>query len=486
MKLKLNEKTFAYELENVARMFTRELAVEIAPDDLALPDGDEDVAVAERCVFEDAQVLSADVRINGITESGSAKLPPDAGDKAVELELAKLLFSAFSRATGRTPEWGVITGIRPAKFARRMLESQSAEEVRRTLSEKYYVSPRKASLCVETALASMAAQSDLVDRSFSLYISIPFCPTRCSYCSFVSKTIEREKHLVQPYVEHLCEELKYSGEIARSLGLRLESVYMGGGTPTTLNAEQLAALCRSVGESFDMKMSREFTVEAGRPDTITPEKLAALRENGVSRISINPQTGSDSVLRAIGRAHTAADIERAFEQARTAGFDNINADLIAGLPTDTLSGFEHTLNWLLAMHPENITVHALTLKRASNMTERGESASGDATEMVALANDLLPQYGYAPYYMYKQKGTVDSLENTGYAQPGKQCLYNIYIMDELHTIIACGAGAVTKLVNRRTGLINRIFDYKYPAEYLESFDEMLRRKKGMTDFYGTV
>ena len=485
MKLKLNEKTFAYELENVARMFTRELTVEITHD-LSLPKDGEDEAAAGRCILNDTQVLNVDVHINGRDESGSASLPHDADDKTVELEMAKLLFSAFSRATGRSPEWGVITGIRPAKFARRMLEQSSPDEVRRTLHERYYVSPRKASLCVETALASMAAQNELTDRSFSLYISIPFCPTRCSYCSFVSKTIEREKHLVQPYVERLCDELAYSGEIARSLGLRLESIYMGGGTPTTLSAEQLAALCRSVGKSFDVSTSREFTVEAGRPDTITPEKLAALRENGVSRISINPQTANDSVLRAVGRTHTAADIELAFEQARAAGFDNINADLIAGLPTDTFASFEHTLNWLLAMDPENITVHALTLKRASNMTERGESASGDATRMVALANDVLPQHGYAPYYMYKQKGTIDSLENTGYAKPGMQCLYNIYIMDELHTIIACGAGAVTKLVNRRTGLINRIFDYKYPAEYLEGFDEMLRRKKGMTDFYGTV
>lgn len=483
MELYLNEKTFAYELENVARMFCREARVHTD----GIPDAPEgDYACAARSRASGAVELLARASLGSRASEKTASLALDADDKTVELELAKLLFGALEELTGKRPEWGVITGIRPAKFAGVMLKVATPDEVISRLQSDYLVGARKARLCVETALASQRLAALNRPKSFSLYISIPFCPTRCSYCSFVSKTIEREGALVEPYVEKLCGELAICGEIARSLGLHLESVYIGGGTPTTLSAEQLARLCSAAADSFELGSAREFTVEAGRPDTITADKLAALSRAGVTRLSINPQTGSDDVLRAVGRAHTATDIERAFAEARAAGFDNINADLIAGLPTDTLAGFERTLRWLERLRPDNVTVHALTLKRASGMTERGDAASPDAAGMTSLANDELPRAGYRPYYMYKQKGTVDSLENTGYSLAGKECLYNIYIMDEVHTIIACGAGAVTKLVNQRSGLITRIFNYKYPAEYIAGFGELMKRKRGIVTFYETV
>lgn len=480
MELYLDEKTFAYELENVARMFERGIHV----SDDGIPDGpDGDFAAVWRTTSGGKISLFTRASIGGKSAEKTAALPETADVKEIELELAKLLFFTLGEITAKRPEWGVITGIRPAKFAGLMLKSASGQEVTDRLESRYLVSARKARLCIETALASGRLAALNSPDSFSLYISIPFCPTRCSYCSFVSKTIEREGALVEPYVEKLCDELAYSGKIARGLGLKLESVYIGGGTPTTLSAAQLERLCAAVADNFDLAAAREFTVEAGRPDTISADKLAALKKTGVTRLSINPQTGSDEVLRAIGRRHTSADIERAFDMARKAGFDNINADLIAGLTTDTLKGFEHTLRWLEPLRPENITLHALTLKRASHMTERGDEASPDAADMVSYANDELPRKGYRPYYMYKQKGTVDCLENTGYALEGKECLYNIYIMDEVHTIIACGAGAVTKLVNQKSGLIERIFNYKYPAEYLAGFAELLERKRGIERFY---
>ena len=386
--------------------------------------------------------------------------------------------------TGITPPWGVITGIRPAKFVGEMLKSgMTEEEVYDRLLSRYRVSDDKARLCLSTARASARVEAMNGDKSFSLYLSIPFCPSRCAYCSFVSKSVERDRALVEPYVEALCKEVAYSGAIAKELGLKLETVYIGGGTPTVLTADQLRRLTDAIAENFDLSAVREYSVEAGRPDTITRDKLEVIKAAGVTRLSVNPQTANDEVLKKLGRKHTAADTAESFALAREIGFDNINADLIAGLPGDDAESFARTLDWLLEMEPENITVHALTVKRASNLNENRIAPADDAAAMVDLAGRLLPQRGYHPYYMYKQKATVDNLENTGYAKDGYDGLYNVYIMDELHTIIACGAGAVTKMKNQATGRIERIFNYKYPAEYLEGFGEMLKRKDGLKRFY---
>ena len=287
------------------------------------------------------------------------------------------------------------------------------------------------------------------------------------------------------YVEALCGELKHTSGIAKDLGLEMQTVYIGGGTPTVLSAEELRILTGAIAECFGAPTEGEYSVEAGRPDTITEEKLLVLKEAGVTRISINPQTANDTVLAAVGRRHTAADIERCYELARRLGFDNINADLIAGLPGDDLESFKHSVVWAAeTLAAENITVHALTLKRASFLREtESEIFSPDASDMVDYAQRELTERGYLPYYMYRQKGTVDSLENTGYAKPGTECLYNLFIMDELQSIIACGAGAVTKLRDSRTDRIERIFDLKYPQDYLDRYEDMLARKDGIRDFY---
>ena len=354
-------------------------------------------------------------------------------------------------------------------------------------SEKLLVSDNKISLCSEAVSGEDKITSLSRPDSYSLYLSIPFCPTRCAYCSFVSHSVDKAKNMIPRYVEYLCKEVEVTAEIARGLGLRLETVYMGGGTPTTLTSEQMDTVLSAVRSNFDMSNVREFTVEAGRPDTITAEKLAAIKKNGVTRISINPQTMNDDVLVEIGRKHTAADTEVAFKMARDMGFDNINMDLIAGLPLDTFDGFCHTLDRVLALDPESVTVHSLAMKRAATLSTDGrlpEAQMGEtASKMVDFARETLTKNGILPYYMYRQSKTVGNLENVGYAKRGYEGLYNVYIMDETHTILACGASAVTKMRQPFGNNIERIFNFKYPYEYIDRFDEQIDRKQGIGAFY---
>lgn len=321
----------------------------------------------------------------------------------------------------------------------------------------------------------------------SVYAGIPFCPTRCSYCSFVSRTVgdKATRALVQPYVDKLCEELTAIRQTADRCGLRIRTFYIGGGTPTSLTAAQLEQLMSHIARTFDLSALDEYTVEAGRPDCTDLEKLRIIKQYGATRISINPQTFSDEVLRNIGRRHTAQDIIDCFAAARSAGHDNINMDLIAGLPGDTVEGFTHSLEQAIALDPENITVHTLTLKRASNLVVEHRAADYDDVAAMLDRCNLLQQAGYRPYYLYRQKGTLQNLENTGWAKPGKECLYNIYIMEEVHTILSAGAGGSTKLVipGKRHGKIERIFNFKYPTEYIDRFGEILARKQGVEDFY---
>ena len=320
-----------------------------------------------------------------------------------------------------------------------------------------------------------------------MYISIPFCPSRCSYCSFVSHSVHRAKNIIPKYVELLCEELKVTAKAANDLGLKLETVYMGGGTPTALDENQLDTVLKTVRESFDMSAVREFTVEAGRPDTVTKEKLLAIKNNGVSRISINPQTLNDDVLKAIGRNHTAKQMEDAFMLARSLGFDNINTDLIAGLPSDTYESFVDTVEKIIKLDPESVTVHSLSMKRASTLSMNGDypeiEAGKIASDMVDYARNRLSECVIVPYYMYRQSKTVGNLENVGYAKSGFEGLYNVYIMDETHTILACGASAVTKLREPNGNFIDRIYNFKYPYEYISRFDEIISRKQGIYNFY---
>jgi oxygen-independent coproporphyrinogen-3 oxidase len=330
---------------------------------------------------------------------------------------------------------------------------------------------------------SIRAQKSLGKGDISLYVGIPFCPTRCSYCSFVSSSVEKSLRLIEPYLEALFMEIEAAARLVRETGLRIVSVYVGGGTPTTLTAAQLEALLFKLTHEFDFSSVREFTVEAGRADTIDERKLRAIKLGGAERISINPQTMDDEVLRAAGRSHTAAEVERAFNIARQIGFDVINADLIAGLPADTPTGFEQSLERLLTLAPENITVHTLALKKGSKLMQGGFLPSEeDVGAMLGISQALLRRAEYRPYYLYRQKFTAGNFENLGWCQKGKESLYNICMMEELHTIISLGGGAVTKLVAPKIGRIERIFNAKYPYEYINNIEKEIAEKEYLKSF----
>ncbi len=399
----------------------------------------------------------------------------------------KLSFYRAAVSSGvKQPPWGALTGIRPGKIVTKLLErGADTESAKRELVTGYYVSPERAELCLDTAKAGLKVKSELQKRDICLYVGIPFCPTRCSYCSFVSHSVEKSMKLIEPYLEALEREIAVSGGIAGSLGCRVVSLYIGGGTPTTLSSGQLRRLHTALSSAFDLSQLREYTVEAGRPDTITEEKLTALRESGVTRISINPQSMQDDVLEAIGRKHTAQQAFDAFALASRFDFDCVNADLIAGLPADTPEGFEYSLRCVLEAGCGNITVHNLAIKRGSRLGT-GESAPlpspEDTGRMMDCAMQGLRNAGYAPYYLYRQKFMAGGFENVGWSRPGFESLYNICIMEELCTVLALGAGGSTKLVNPRTGRIERIFNPKYSYDYIRNIEKVLESRNGFRDF----
>lgn len=482
MHLYLRGQDYHFELENVCRLFLPlEKVVTYHDEEPAECDG-----LIVQCDMEpkgEGFTLSCRVRLDGFDELSVVDVARDAD---CELELCTLLYYLFVKLLGFTHGWGLITGVRPVKLLRRLTREMGADAALNYYRNKLLVGEEKTALCHTTLQTEDKLLALSRPNSFSLYVSIPFCPTRCDYCSFVSQTVVQAKKLIPTYVEQLSKEIAYTGELARQLGLRLETVYFGGGTPTTLSAEQLTALFRAVEGAFDLSTVREYTVEAGRPDTVTPEKMAAIYAAGVGRVSINPQTLQPAVLAGIGRKHTVEQFYDAFEMARKAGFTNINTDLIAGLPGDNYDGFADTMDRILALDPESVTVHTLSMKRASNIMLQKRPDFGvedDAVRMVRLSARKLPQAGYIPYYLYRQSRTVGNQENVGWSKPGCEGLYNVYIMDETHTILGCGAGAVSKLKQPGTDYLERIFNYKFPYEYNSGLEEMLARKQALTTFY---
>ncbi|MFV0352634.1 MAG: coproporphyrinogen dehydrogenase HemZ [Oscillospiraceae bacterium] len=406
----------------------------------------------------------------------------DATQPQAQRILVRMLYNLLRTATGQRPPWGMLTGVRPVSFLRHSLQKGGPQGAQRELVEYFDVSGEKYNLACLVEQQQRPVLAAAQDNDYSLYVSIPFCPSRCSYCSFVSKTIGSEGQLAQPYLQALKQELACTAQVAQNAGLQLASIYVGGGTPTSLNAEGLEFLLQSIAQYFDTSAVAEYTVEAGRPDCTDYQKLELLHTYGVSRISINPQTMQDEVLLGIGRRHTAQDVVRCYEDARRAGHKSINMDLIAGLPGDTAAGFADTLTQVLALNPENITVHTLTKKRASDLAKE-ELLQNDVALMLQQGYPRLQAAGYLPYYMYRQKGTLQNMENTGWTRPGYAGLYNIHIMEEMQTILATGAGASTKLVAPQGRRMQRIFNYKYPAEYIRMFDEVLARKKEVEKFY---
>ncbi len=408
--------------------------------------------------------------------------------KQLEYVLSSLIYDMLCQTQKKRPPWGMLTGVRPVRIIHDMRNAKKTEEkIKKRFCNLYFAKEEK----FETALKIANLQKPIITkannffRPYSLYISIPFCPSRCNYCSFVSRTVGHSEKIIDEYVEKLCTEIEYTAKIANEQNLTLCTIYIGGGTPTALSETQLLKLMQTINNNFNTKNIQEYTVEAGRPDCTNYEKLAIIKNYGATRISINPQSMNNEVLKEIGRKHTADDIIKCYESARAIGHKNINMDLIAGLNKDNCESFNSTLNSIIKLNPENITIHTLTQKRASNIVIDGNmQQNNDVEKMLEISESLLNANDYIPYYLYRQKGTLGNLENTGYTKQGFTGLYNIYIMEEIHSILALGAGASTKLINKKTGEIKRIFNFKYHTEYLQRFDEVLFRKQKVSEFYG--
>ena len=421
---------------------------------------------------------------------GTARIPVTelSGDAIVTERLRQRIvklsfYRAGVRCLGRKPVWGALSGIRPGKLMRDLLETGLDDRAAKAkFIELYDVSGERADLCLDTAHAAMTAEKSLENRDVCLYLGVPFCPTRCAYCSFVSQAVEKSMALIPPFVEALLQDIRATAKAVRDCGARVIAVYYGGGTPTTLSAQQLEIVLTEMEQCFDLSACREFTVEAGRPDTITREKLEVLKAHGVTRVSVNPQTMSDHVLETIGRKHTAADVLRALDCVRSVGGFQVNMDLIAGLPEDTADGFKETLEQVLALGVENVTVHTLALKKGSRIMLEGTRLPDEyeVGEMLDYAVERLRGAGYAPYYLYRQKFMSGGFENVGWCRPGTENLYNICIMEELCSILAIGGGASTKL-NLPGGRIERIFAPKYPKEYIDGIGKVCADKQTIVD-----
>lgn len=474
MILIIDSHPFRYEMEALCRMFLHGRELKIT-EEAEIPPKEDYIYTAL-----EGDEITVKAKIDG--KYAEAKRTAE-NDHARNMELA--VFGVLTEILSIRPKWGVLTGIRPVKLAMQLHDmGLSEEEIRKKLKEERLVSDEKLDLLLTTMEHELEIRASSRPNSVSLYISIPFCPSRCSYCTFTSHSVEKAAKLIPQYVELLCDELKDIAVLIDEIGLHLETVYMGGGTPTVLTAKQLDRVLSTVNESFDMTGVRELTVEAGRPDTITAEKLAVLKKNGVGRISINPQTMDDEVLAAIGRKHTAEDVKNAFALAKTFDFDSINMDLISGLPGDNMEKFRKTIAEVIAMNPDNITLHTLTVKHGANLAPMAQSVfAATADAMNEYAYDEFAKAGYFPYYLYRQKSTVDNLENVGFCKPGKEGIYNIFIMDETHTVLSAGAGGVTKMKAPYDKKIERIFNFKYPYEYIERFELMNERKEQVRNFY---
>ncbi len=437
---------------------------------------------AVSALYRGKQWLTAVTRITVGDKQTRAVRRLKADKETVRLRRRILQQSYYAAALDHlpaVPAWGALAGVRPTKITtKHLIEGGTTQSADRLLKDVYYVTPQRRQLAIDCSESTVDAWKKLDNQDVSLYVGIPFCPTRCAYCSFVSRSIGKRTELLEPYLQALHQELALTGRLLKESGKQVRTVYIGGGTPTTLSADQMATLLDSIYDAFDMGRCIEFTVEGGRPDTLTLEKLKVIRDHGADRMSINPQTMEDPVLRASGRPHSAADVLRAYEQAISAGFDAINMDLIAGLPMDSFDGFCRSLETVASLDPANITVHTLALKKGADLFENPQNLPGleEVTRMVDYANRRLYELGYNPYYLYRQKYMSGSFENVGWSKPGLDCLYNIYMMEELHTILSLGGGGMNK-VNLPDGSLQRFHNPKFPEQYIEQLDSVLKQKE---------
>ncbi len=446
---------------------------------------------------ESASFATATLTYMGKTATAEKSIdfvPERTKQRSAKIAAGNVVLAVGSEILGYRPSWGILTGVRPSKVAMEMLlNGNSKTKVRKILNNDYYVIPKKASLATDIARREQKLIATPNIKDCSIYISIPFCPSRCSYCSFVSYTTPKLLSLIPEYLEKLTDDLSRLLDTVNELKLNLKTIYIGGGTPTILTADQLEELLSLIASKIDVYALEEFTLEGGRPDTITAEKLAVAKKYGITRISVNPQSLNEQVIKSIGRSHSIEEFYSAFEIARKSGIKCINTDLIAGLPGDNFKYFSSTFDKIIALEPENITVHTFCVKKASDILAKNKDIysirGGDAGKCVDYSQLRAQAAGYLPYYMYRQKNTVGNFENVGFAQEGYEGLYNVYMMEEVHSILAVGAGAVTKLVeyypaNIASTKIMRFFNPKYPYEYLSN-DSPSKTDEEIRKFYAS-
>ncbi len=484
MILKINGDIDRYYVQTLCLLFFP--GAKFSQDEVPAPDVPElvlDLRCEEESAFAQAKIKLGDKVATG---EGEAHMSTTSAKTAIRLKkvaVGRAVFAAGKKLFSFDIPWGILTGVRPSKVASSFIFSDfGLRNTKQILRDEYFVNPKKAALAVSVASTEIKLTKKLPDNLCSVYISIPFCPTRCAYCSFVSYTTDKLLSLVDDYLDMLHLDIDNIFGIIRDIGLTVATVYIGGGTPTVLSPRQLSALLDKINQNVDTSSLMEFTVEAGRPDTITEEKLRIIAENGVTRISVNPQTLNDELLSSVGRRHTVKQFYDAYEIARKVGIDSVNIDLIAGLPGDTFGNFSNSIDRVISLAPENITVHAFSVKKAAEFRRKEsiyeQSLFDDTAAKSVEYSQLKTKFaGYKPYYMYRQKNTVGNLENVGYSLEGKEGMYNIFMMEELHSIFAVGAGAVTKLVNYKkpsigSSEIKRIFTPKYPYEYLRDAERI--------------
>ena len=446
------------------------------------PEGTEGEAVSSLHRSKIWLTAGAKITVDGRTATASRRIKvAEETVRSRRRALQQSYYLAAIQLLPNLPAWGALAGVRPTKITtKHLLEGGTAKTADKLLKDVYFVTPQRRKLAVECSLSTARAASLLAPRDVSLYVGIPFCPTRCAYCSFVSRTVGKRTELIEPYLQALLREIRLTGELLAKSGRTVRTIYIGGGTPTTLSSSQMERLLEAISEAFDLSRCIEFTVEGGRPDTLNGEKLCAIARHGVDRMSINPQTMNNTVLKASARPHTAEDVLRAYLEAENAGFKAINMDLIAGLPMDTVESFCHSLDTVAALTPANITVHTLALKKDADLFQQrqGLPTAEDVTQMVAYATEKLTALGYKPYYLYRQKYMSGSFENVGWSREDQDCLYNIYMMEEVHTIVSVGGGSISK-VNLPDGKLVRFPNPKFPEQYIEMIESVLEKKTEM-------
>ena len=475
MKLYLKGHTERYPVEQLQMQLFGDRPTQF----VETPFSGEDGAVSSLHDGKIYRTATAKITLDGKTATAARRIPLTKADvRLTRRILQQSYYLAAVQLLPEAPPWGALSGVRPTKLATKvLLEGGREQDADRMLRDVYFVTPERRRLCLDASRHTLEAARLLAPDDLSLYIGIPFCPTRCAYCSFVSESVERFGEFLPPFLDCLIREIEYTGALLKRSGWHIRSLYIGGGTPTTLSTPQMTRLLDAIGTHFDLSRSLEFTVEGGRPDTLDLAKLRAIRAGGATRISINPQTMSDSVLRAIGRRHTAAETVEAFQMAREAGFDDINMDLIAGLPGDTPASFSETVRQVLALEPSNVTVHTLALKKGADLFQRRVTlpTREDVAQMLDASGRQLRAAALEPYYLYRQKYMSGSFENVGWCRAGYTGYYNIYMMEELHSILSLGGGGMNK-INLPAGALERFHNPKYPQDYIQRIDTVLRQK----------